>query len=347
MKKIFLFVACASIMVMGAKAQSAEELYNAGKAEFAKYDKLFGEYQLAHSQNENAPDPTIGERATALMNGFELLQQALPLDTIIEKNKDGSPKIDKKTGKPKFKTKYSKDIVNLLTGHINDVLNVGNAGLMGNDYATSFKAFNFFNQLVNSSLVKDIPFDQATLGEVAFYEGYSAFQIKNYNAAFKAFSSALAKGYTENQTEDFKNASVANIVQGYCDSKQYNEAITYVDNAITLEPTSALLYDMKGFIVEQKDGLNAAEALYKKATELDPSFPNGFYDLGRVIYDRAEKIIEQNPNKTSKELAPTLVPLYNEALPLFKKAKELDADGSKTEASKFIDAIEYQLELLR
>ena len=347
MKKIFLFVACAAFMVMGAKAQTAEELFNQGKAEFAKYDKLFGEYQLAHGQNPDAPDATIGERATALMNGFDLLQRALPLDTIIEKNKDGSPKIDKKTGKPKFKVKYSKDIVNLLSGHINDVLNVGNSGLMGNDYATSFKAFKFFNDLIGTPLTQGIEFDQATLGEVAFYEGYSAYQLKNFDGAYSAFKNAMSKGYNDNQVGDFKNSCLANLIQGFCDSKKYDEAISYIDKAIAADQSSALLQDMKGFIVEQKDGLDAAEPYYKKATELDDNFPNGFFDLGRVFYDRAEKIIEQNPTANNSELAPKLKPIYNMALPLFKKAKGLDEDGSKTNSKRFIEDIEYKLELLK
>lgn len=347
MKKIFLFVACASLMVMGVKAQTAEELFNAGKAEFARYDKLFGEYTLAHGQNPDAPDPTIGERATALMNGFEMLQKALPLDTIIEYNKDGSPKIDKKTGKPKFKTKYSKDIVALLSGHINDVLNVGNAGLMGNDFATSYKAFKFFSQLVGSSLTEGVQFDPSTLADVAFYEGYSAYQLKDFDGAYNAFKSAISKGYTENQVVDFKNSCLANIIQVFCDSKNYDGAFSYIDKAIAEDPTSALLYDMKGFVVEQKDGLAAAEEYYRKATEVDATFPNGFFDLGRVIYDKAEKIIEDNPKATNADLKPKLVPLYNQALPLFKKANELDPNSEKTQSKRFIDDIEYKLDLLK
>ena len=259
MKKIFLFVACASLMVMGAQAQTAEELFKAGKAEFDKYDKLFAEYTLAHGQNPDAPDATVGERAASLMNGFDLLQKALPLDTIIEYNKDGSPKIDKKTGKPKFKTKYSKDIVALLSGHINDVLNVGNAGLMGSDFATSYKAFKFFSQLIGSPLTEGVQFEQATLADVAFYEGYSAYQLKDYNGAFNAFKNAISKGYTENQVVDFKNSCLANIIQGFCDTKDYDSANAYIDKAIADDPGSALLYDMKGFVVEQITGL--AEAL--------------------------------------------------------------------------------------
>lgn len=347
MKKFFLFVAFASLLVMGAKAQTAEELFKAGKAEFERYDKLFGEYTLAHGQNPDAPDATIGERATALMNGFELLQKALPLDTIIETNKDGSPKIDKKTGKPKFKVKYSKDIVTLLSGHINDVLNVGNAGLMGNDFATSYKAFKFFRTLVGSSLTEGVQFDPQTLGEVSFYEGYSAYQLKDYNGAYTAFKSAIEKGYTENQVVEFRNSCLANIIQGFCDNKNYTDATAYVDRAIAGDPSSALMYDMKGYIVEQKDGLDAAESYYEKAVELDQTFPNGFYDLGRVLYARAEKIIEENPTATNAQLAPKLLPIYDKALPLFKKAQQLDADGSKTQSKRFVDDLEYKLEILR
>lgn len=347
MKKIFLFVACASLMVMGAQAQTAEELFKAGKAEFDKYDKLFAEYTLAHGQNPDAPDVTVGERAASLMNGFDLLQKALPLDTIIEYNKDGSPKIDKKTGKPKFKTKYSKDIVALLSGHINDVLNVGNAGLMGSDFATSYKAFKFFSQLIGSPLTEGVQFEQATLADVAFYEGYSAYQLKDYNGAFNAFKNAISKGYTENQVVDFKNSCLANIIQGFCDTKDYDSANNYIDKAIADDPGSALLYDMKGFVVEQKDGLLAAEQYYEKATEVDATFPNGFFDLGRVIYDKAEKIIEENPKATNAELKPKLVPLYNKALPLFKKAHELDPASEKTQSKRFIEDIEYKLDLLK
>ena len=347
MKKFFLFVAFASLLVMGAKAQTAEELFKAGKAEFDRYDKLFGEYTLAHGQNPDAPDLTIGERATALMNGFELLQKALPLDTVIETNKDGTPKIDKKTGKPKFKVKYSKDIVTLLSGHINDVLNVGNSALMSNDFTTSYKAFKFFRTLVGSSLTEGVQFDPQTLSEVSFYEGYSAYQLKDFNGAYDAFKSAIDRGYTENQVVDFRNSCLANIIQGFCDSKNYADAIAYVDKAIAGDPSSALMYDMKGFIVEQKDGLDAAEQYYAKAVELDKTFPNGFYDLGRVLYARAEKIIEDNPSATNAQLAPKLLPIYDQALPLFKKAQELDADGSKTQAKRFVDDVEYKLEILR
>jgi len=347
MKKIFLFVACASLMVMGAKAQTAEELFKTGKAEFDKYDKLFAEFVIAHQQNQDAPDPTANERSAALMNGFELLQKALPLDSVYETNKDGSPKIDKKTGKQKVKTKFSKEIVPILQAHINDVLNVGNIGLQSSDFASALKAFRFFSTLANSPLAAGANIDPATIPEVAFYEGYAAYQIKDYDAGFKAFSNAISKGYKENQVVDFKNSCIANVIQNFCNDSNFVAANAYVDNAIANEPNNGFFQDIKGFVVEQKEGLEAAEQYYKKATEFDPTFANGFYDLGRVIYTKADKIIESNPTATNAELAPKLKPLYNEALPLFKKAKELEKDGVTTQSQRFIEDIEYKLGLLK
>ena len=196
-------------------------------------------------------------------------------------------------------------------------------------------------------MTEGVQFEQATLADVAFYEGYSAYQLKDYNGAFNAFKNAISKGYTENQLVDFKNSCLANIIQGFCDTKDYDSANNYIDKAIADDPGSALLYDMKGFVVEQKDGLLAAEQYYEKATEVDATFPNGFFDLGRVIYDKAEKIIEENPKATNAELKPKLVPLYNKALPLFKKANELDPASEKTQSKRFIEDIEYKLDLLK
>jgi tetratricopeptide (TPR) repeat protein len=346
MKKIFLFVACASLMLMGAKAQTAEELFKAGKAEFDKYDKLFAEFFMSHQQNPDAPDPTASARAEALMNGYELLQKALPLDSVVETNKDGTPKIDKKTGMPKVKTKFSKDIVPILTSHVNDVLNVGNDGLKTNDYAMAFKAFSFFNKLANSPLAADAKVDNTILGDVAFYEGYSAYQLKDYEGGFNAFRSAIAKGYTENQVVDFKNSCLANIIQNFCNDSNFVGADAYIDKVIEVEQNNGFYRDIKGFVIEQKDGLDAAEPFYKAATELDPTFANGFYDLGRVYYNRADKIIESNQSATNAQLAPMLKPIYNVALPLFQKAKELDKNGT-TQAQRFIEEIEYKLDLLK
>ncbi len=349
MKKFYFLVACASLMVMGANAQTAEELYKAGKAEFEKYDKLYGEYVLAHQQKEDAPDATATERATALMKGFELLQKALPLDTVIEKNKDGSVKMDKKTGKPKFKTKYSKDIVPLLTSHINDVVGVGNSGIQAQDFPMAFKAFNYYRTLVNAPFAASLKPDPEMVSEIAFFEGYSAYFMKDYDAAYSAFKSALNGGYTQNgdlKVSDFMNDCVAQKVNSFCNDNKFAEANQYIDNIIAGDPSNGFLQNAKGFVVEMKDGFEAAEPVYKKATELDPKNADAFFNYGRVIYEKAVKIANDNSSKTNKELAPIISPLFREAKPLFEKAKALD-EKNESKYTRYIEDIDYKLDMLK
>ena len=63
--------------------------------------------------------------ATSLMTAFNDFKVALPLDSVKQTNKDGSFKLDKKTGLPKIKTEYSKDIAGILVGHHVDFNRVG------------------------------------------------------------------------------------------------------------------------------------------------------------------------------------------------------------------------------
>ena len=150
MKKMFLLLACASMMATSAMAQMSlvkevakaagsnkvEELQSAlqaiqpalnnpesikdaqtwfvaGKAAFGLFDQL-----QAHKQLGQEVDATL--MGKVLMDGFSYLQTALPLDSVKEMNKDGSFKLDS-NGHVKVKTKYSKDINAMLAGHINDV----------------------------------------------------------------------------------------------------------------------------------------------------------------------------------------------------------------------------------
>ena len=163
---------------------------------------------------------------------------------------------------------------------------------------------------------------------------------------FKKIKNSIKNGYTDNQVGDFKNSCIANIIQGFVSDSNFVAANDRIDVAIADEPQSGFLQDIKGFIVEQKDGLIAAEQYYQRATELDPKFANAFYDLGRVIYYKADQIIEANPTATNAELAPKLIPLYNQALPLFNKAKELDPNN-QAQSHRFVEDIEYKLELLK
>jgi tetratricopeptide (TPR) repeat protein len=110
------------------------------------------------------------------------------------------------------------------------------------------------------------------------------------------------------------------------------------------DPKNGTLHDILGFTTELKDGVDAALPFYRKATEVDPTYANAFFDVGRCLYLQAQKIIDDNPNATNKELVPKIKPIYDEAIPFLEKASQLNPDDTK--AKNVLDDILYKFEVM-
>ena len=76
--------------------------YTAGKAAFGLYDKMY-EAKLLQQPVEDS------DMAQALIAAYDYYQKALPLDSIVEVDKNGTPKLNK-DGSKQVKTKYSKEM---------------------------------------------------------------------------------------------------------------------------------------------------------------------------------------------------------------------------------------------
>ena len=376
MKKMILFSAAAIMMAFGASAQmslvkdlakkaasgnpmdlatvlqqiepaltnpeSAGDVltwFTAGKAAFGLYDELYKMKLLG----QPVEDEMMNE---ALAAGFEFYQKALPLDSVVE--------VDKKTGQPKLnsdgtkkvKTKYSKDIIGSLTSHMGDIANAGNVYLQNSDWANAAAAFGNYADLASSAfaIANGVAAPDSTLSQVRFFQGYSLYQIQEFANAYDAFTKARKLGYTENNIADFQTSSLANMVQKMLDNNEFDNAINFIDNALQGDPFNGTLHDIKGFTTELKDGVDAALPFYRKAAEVDPTYANAFFDVGRCLYLQAQKIIDDNPNATNKDLIPKIEPIYREAIPFLEKATQLNPDEQK--AKNVLDDILYKFEVM-
>ena len=313
--------------------------FTAGKAAFGLYDELYKLKLLG----QPVEDEMMNE---ALAAGFEFYQKALPLDTIVE--------VDKKTGQPKLnsdgtkkvKTKYSKDIIGSLTSHMGDIANAGNVYLQNSDWANAAAAFGNYADLASSAfaIANGVAAPDSTLSQVRFFQGYSLYQIQEFADAYDAFTKARKLGYTENNIADFQTSSLANMVQKMLDNNEFDKAINFIDNALKSDPLNGTLHDIKGFTTELKDGVDAALPFYRKACEVEPTYANAFFDVGRCLYLQAQKIIDDNPNATNKELVPKIEPIYREAIPFLEKATQLNPDEQK--AKNVLDDILYKFEVM-
>ena len=281
----------------------------------------------------------------ALAAAYEYYQTALPLDSVVEVDKNGAPKLNK-DGSKKIKTKYSKDIIGALTSHMGDIANAGNIFLQASDWENAAAAFGNYADIATSAFAianNLVPAD-STLSQVRFFQGYSQYQTQNFAGAYDSFTKARKLGYTENNIVDFQTSALANLVQGMLNDNEYDKANNFIDNALKADPMNGTLHDIKGFTVELQNGVDAALPFYRKAVEVDPTYANAFFDVGRCLYLQAQKIIDDNPNATNKELVPKLKPIYDEAIPYLKKASELNPDDTK--AKNVLDDILYKFEVM-
>ncbi len=312
--------------------------YTAGKAAFGIYDEM---YKMKIMQ-QPVDDKMMNQ---ALSAGFEFFQKALPLDSVVELDKAGAPKLNK-DGSKKVKTKYSKEIISALTAHMGDIANAGNVYLQASDWENAADAFGNYADIASSpfAIANGVAAADSTLSQVRFFQGYSQYQIKDYADAYENFTKARKLGYTDNNIVDFQTSSLANMVQGMLDNNEYDKAYNFIDNALSADPNNGTLHDIKGFTVELKDGVDAALPFYRKATEVDPTYANGFFDVGRCLYLQAQKIIDENPNATNSQLIPKIKPIYDDAIPFLKKASELNPDDTK--AKNVLDDILYKFEVM-
>ena len=312
--------------------------YTAGKAAFALYDELYKMKLMQQPVDDNI-------MADALTKAYRFSQKALPLDTIVEMDKNGQPKLNK-DGSKKVKTKYSKEIIGALTSHMGDIANVGNLFLQNNDWANAAKAFGNYADLASSAfaIAQGVAVPDSTLSEVRFYQGYSQYQVKDFANAYETLAKARKLGYTDNNIVDVQTSALANMIQDMLDNNEYDKAYNFIDNALRDDPMNGTLHDIKGFTAELKDGVVAALPFYRKAAEVDPTYANAFFDVGRCLYLQAQQIIDDNPNATNKDLIPKIKPLYDEAIPYLQKAIELAPENTKPQS--VLDDILWKFEVM-
>jgi len=312
--------------------------YTAGKAAFGVYDKMYEMKLLQQPVDDNM-------MSQALAAAYEYYQTALPLDSIVEVDKNGAPKLNK-DGSKKVKTKYSKEMISAMTGHMGDIANAGNIFLQASDWENAAHAFGNYADIASSAfaIANGVAAPDSTLSQVRFFQGYSQYQIQKYAEAYESFTKARKLGYTDNNIVDFQTSSLANMVQAMLDKNEYDKANNFIDNALKGDPMNGTLHDIKGFTVELQKGVDEALPYYRKAAEVDPDYANAHFDIGRCLYLQAQKIIDENPNATNKDLIPKIKPIYDEAIPFLEKAAKLNPEDKK--AQNVLDDILYKFEVM-
>lgn len=344
---------------------SALAWYIAGKSGYGLYDKYMGEKAIGKQVDDKA-------MSLALLEGYGYYMKALELDKVPDLEKNGTQKVDKKTGEPKFKTKYTKDIISQVAGHVNDFMNAGNVLYDAKDFKNAAKCWGTYCDFENAEyLGKYLPaMADSTIAQIRFYQGVAAWQAEDSRQALDAFKASIKKGYSQKDVYDYAlsvaagipnnddevveiakmaypvfgkkdNTYVRIIVNDLLNKEKYDEANSVIDKTISENPGNEEYLDLKGVLLEQQNKIDDAIEYFKKAVDANPDYAKGNFDLGRMFFNKAVKIQEENPTLNNAQLKSKTEPFYRQALPYLEKSYSLDKENN--DCKRALQNIYYQL----
>lgn len=337
-------------------AKLAQTYYIPGKAMFDEFDKLFGLKSLGRLGDGDGK-----KMADDLVQGYGYFIQALPLDSVTNE-------------KGKVKTKYSKDIVNTITGHVSDYNDAAITYWDLKNYKGAYDAWDIFLNLYETEPFKaklTAPAD-TVIAEVYFNQALAAWQADSLQNALNSFEKAREKGYSKKQLYDyalgvatglkdneatFKWAQLGNelygkedpnylgyMINSYLQNKEFDKAFTTIDAAIASDPNNSQYYFVKGVLYDNKDKKADAKAMFAKAVELNGENVQALTQYGAALCQEAYALSDQAPTSVAESQAyfdQKIKPLFEEAAIYLEKAWQLDNDNN--DALRYLDNIYYNL----
>ena len=133
--------------------------------------------------------------------------------------------------------------------------------------------------------------------------------------------------------ENYPNdeTTLVELINFYINKGKSDDAIKYIDLAISEKPNNATLFTAKGAMLEKMGDVNGAIEMYKKSITVDSTQFTPYYNLSVIYYNRGVEVV----NNASK-IPPSQAEKYDAemekakehfrlSLPYIEKAYELDS----------------------
>ena len=325
----------------------AETWALANRIKIEQYDKFMDNLRVGKKIDVKA----MGH---ALIDAYDYGIKALELDTVPILDKKGQPSIDKKTKRPKVKTKYSKEIISRMLEHHDNYRIVGSELYNVKDWDGAYKAWDYYCRMAvridNPRWLKP----DSIVAEVRYYQGIAAWQRADTIDAVRLFSIARHSGYNRKEAYDYALVCLRDLgneeevvklawdaflkfgtsdpqyirilINDYINREDYSGANDLIDEAIEVSPADDELFNLKGLVIENQQNIFEAFPYYQRCIELNDSNAAGQFNVGRYFYNKAMET-RQNSNLYGKKLANLVNPMYREALPYLEKSYALNPDN--------------------
>lgn len=318
----------------------AETWALANRIKMEQYDKYMDNRRVGKKINVKAMGHT-------LIDAYDYGMKALELDTTRILDKKGEPVIDKKTKRPKVKTKFSKEVVNRLLDHHDKYRLAGSELYNNKDWDGAYQAWDDYCKMAGR--IDDPRWNKpdSIVAEVRYYQGIAAWQKADTIDAVRLFSIARHMGYNRKEAYDYaliclsdlgNEAEVVKLaweaylkfgtsdpqyirimINDFIAREDYSGANDLIDDALLASPDDDELLNLKGLVVESKENIYEAFPYYQRCIELNDSNANGLFNVGRYFYNKAMET-RMNSRLYGKKLADLVNPIYREALPYLEKS---------------------------
>ena len=313
--------------------------------------ELYDKYMDNRRVGKNIDVKAMGH---SLIDAYEYSINALHLDTVRVLDNKGKPEIDKKTKRPKVRTKYSKDVHNRMVDHHDNYRIVGSELYNVKDWDGAYKAWDYYCQMAARTDDPRWIKPDSLVAEVRYYQGIAAWQRADTIDAVRLFSVARHTGYNHKEAYDYALVCLSDLgnedevvklaweafvkygtsdpqyirilINSFLTREDFSGANDLIDDALEANPDDDELLNLKGLVVESKESIYEAFPYYQRCVELNDSNASGLFNVGRYFYNKAQET-RQNSRLYGKRLADLVNPIYREALPYFEKSYAINPDN--------------------
>jgi len=330
-------------------ANDAETWYVAGQIEDKQFDNERNLEILGKQPNEEV-------MFSALESVLPYYLKAVALDQLPD-------------AKGKIKPRFTKDIRSSVRANRSYYINAGLYAYENKNYQKAYDNFKLFGDIPTMDLFKgekwDIANGDTTELQIRYYAGLAASLIPDHQGAIAMYDEIRNKGYVANsiftESDIYQRLSyeynqiddsasfekiikegftkfpgeeyyVSNLINLSINSGNFDEAISYLNKAISQHPENAQLYDVMGQVYESSKDIDKAITYMKKALEIDPNNIDFLSHTGRVYFnlgvDQRKTADDITDAAKSKEASNQALDYFRQSMPFFEKVFELDAKNS-------------------
>jgi tetratricopeptide (TPR) repeat protein len=136
---------------------------------------------------------------------------------------------------------------------------------------------------------------------------------------------------------------ISQIVNYYLQTEKYDDAIVYLEKAISENPNNAQYYALSGIIYDNKNEREKAMSSYEKALSIDSENALANFYQGRSYALKAGTLSDEYTGSGFNDFkAKTLDPLYKQSAELLEKAYKLD-ENLRSDALRLLEIVYYNL----